>query len=565
MDVDKTVTCVFEKRQYPLSLTIVGSGTVKEEIIKVAGASTNYTSGTTVRLTPQPITGFQFKKWSGDDTSSKSPLDIVVSKPINLTCTFEKMEITTLKIENPLDSLFISNQYKYIVKGVYANGTTIDLSDSVKIISSTSGISVSTNNNLRGVQSGTVILNISYNNLKVADTLKIPTIELVQVDPRLKSTGKGLITVPVVIINYLPTADGIYLDKLRTLQPMVAWDDAHKISFDRAKYKILTDKIIEKNEIEEGTKYHDYSTNKIQQYANIDVVAYINVFDVKYIKVGTRLVDTTTNDNDDKIDNPVSIDWYNIDFNELFSRIGMKNYIENLGAKEVWLTTYPREGGINSFNVAESNMSPGLINSTGKDVSNGGGGISDLPRYNSSYVVYGDNGFRGVDTDLHNRGHQLEAQLTYVEDNYMSEKILWNTGFVPRDSAGLVVQRSRLGNTHYPPNTYNSYGYWDTTTKKSDIMTWKPSGGTFQNITYTDWLNKKYAFESQINMVSASAFATGTVDYSQDAQSKWFIFWWQSIPGYNNNLNDNGKTFPNWWDIFYNWDDAISKQKKLMN
>ena len=34
MDVDKTVIAVFEKREYPLSLTIVGSGTVKEEIIK---------------------------------------------------------------------------------------------------------------------------------------------------------------------------------------------------------------------------------------------------------------------------------------------------------------------------------------------------------------------------------------------------------------------------------------------------------------------------------------------------------------------------------------------------
>jgi hypothetical protein len=61
MDADKTVTCVFEKRQYPLSLTIIGSGVVKEEIIKVASASTNYTSGTTVRLTPQPSDGFQFK------------------------------------------------------------------------------------------------------------------------------------------------------------------------------------------------------------------------------------------------------------------------------------------------------------------------------------------------------------------------------------------------------------------------------------------------------------------------------------------------------------------------
>jgi hypothetical protein len=30
MDADKTITAVFEKREYPLSLTIVGSGTVKE-------------------------------------------------------------------------------------------------------------------------------------------------------------------------------------------------------------------------------------------------------------------------------------------------------------------------------------------------------------------------------------------------------------------------------------------------------------------------------------------------------------------------------------------------------
>mgnify|MGYP000249267595 CR=1 FL=1 len=91
MDADKTVIAVFEKRQYPLSLTIVGSGTVKEEVIKIASAANNYSSGTIVRLTPQPNTGYQFKKWSGDDTTSKSPLDITVTKAINLTCTFEKI------------------------------------------------------------------------------------------------------------------------------------------------------------------------------------------------------------------------------------------------------------------------------------------------------------------------------------------------------------------------------------------------------------------------------------------------------------------------------------------
>ena len=97
MDVDKTVIAIFDKREYPLSLTIVGSGTVKEEIIKIAAASTNYKSGTTVRLTPQPSEGYQFKGWSGDDTTTKSPLDLVISKAINLTCTFEKEEAIIFK------------------------------------------------------------------------------------------------------------------------------------------------------------------------------------------------------------------------------------------------------------------------------------------------------------------------------------------------------------------------------------------------------------------------------------------------------------------------------------
>ncbi len=97
MDIDKTVTAVFEKREYPLSLKIVGSGTVKEEIIKIASASTNYKSGTTVRLTPQPSDGYEFKGWSGDDTTSKLPLDIVISKAINLTCIFDKEEDINFK------------------------------------------------------------------------------------------------------------------------------------------------------------------------------------------------------------------------------------------------------------------------------------------------------------------------------------------------------------------------------------------------------------------------------------------------------------------------------------
>jgi surface protein len=87
MDADKSVTGVFEKRQYPLTLTIEGSGNVKEEIAVVAPQS-QYPSGTTVKLTAQPGANYEFKDWSGDLSSTLNPFSIVVNKSINLKVTF---------------------------------------------------------------------------------------------------------------------------------------------------------------------------------------------------------------------------------------------------------------------------------------------------------------------------------------------------------------------------------------------------------------------------------------------------------------------------------------------
>jgi surface protein len=87
MDIDKSVVGNFEKRQYPLTLTIEGQGTVKEEIAVVAPQS-QYPSGTTVKLTAQPGTNYEFKEWSGDLSSTVNPFSIVVNKSINLKVIF---------------------------------------------------------------------------------------------------------------------------------------------------------------------------------------------------------------------------------------------------------------------------------------------------------------------------------------------------------------------------------------------------------------------------------------------------------------------------------------------
>jgi hypothetical protein len=87
MDADKQVTGVFEKRQYPLTLTIEGNGTVKEEVIAMA-TQAQYPSGTTVRLTAQAGEGYVFKDWSGDQASKENPIQLIIQKPVSLTANF---------------------------------------------------------------------------------------------------------------------------------------------------------------------------------------------------------------------------------------------------------------------------------------------------------------------------------------------------------------------------------------------------------------------------------------------------------------------------------------------
>jgi len=323
MDLDKTITAVFEKRDYPLSLTIVGSGTVKEEIIKIASSATNYKSGTTVRLTPQPSAGFQFKKWSGDDTTSRTPLDLVVSKPINLTCTFEKMAISTLKIENPIDTLIISKKHKYIVKGIYTDGSIIDLSDSVKITASTDGINILTNKNIIGAKSGNTILNLEFNNKIYRDTLFISRIEEIKsIDPYLTTPAKGSkLIVPVVIINYYATNNGIDIDTRR--QPNFSSLDP--ISIEDIKTLTLDNLKLTKFGYEEGSKFRGFNDSTTHPYVGFKIVKYFNFYEIKRGMTA------------DKSTTPV----YEPDFYDIFNAINLENLVNEVGVKEIWFSLRP--------------------------------------------------------------------------------------------------------------------------------------------------------------------------------------------------------------------------------
>ena len=88
MSSNKNITGVFEKRMYPLSLTIEGQGTVTEELIS-SKPTGDYPSGSVVKLTGVPVDGWSFVGWSGDYVGTDNPITITVDKSKSITSEFE--------------------------------------------------------------------------------------------------------------------------------------------------------------------------------------------------------------------------------------------------------------------------------------------------------------------------------------------------------------------------------------------------------------------------------------------------------------------------------------------
>ncbi|MDC1433914.1 hypothetical protein N8147_00005 [Flavobacteriaceae bacterium] len=93
---NQTVTANFEKRKYPLTVSITGSGTVSEEIISAGKSTTEYTSGSTIQLTATPSQGWSFIGWSGSVSSTENPIDLTVNESKTISVTFIPVEEETV-------------------------------------------------------------------------------------------------------------------------------------------------------------------------------------------------------------------------------------------------------------------------------------------------------------------------------------------------------------------------------------------------------------------------------------------------------------------------------------
>ena len=559
IDGPKSITAVFKRKKFDLTVTVEGEGTVTEQVIVQPG---QYDYETQVKLTAVPEEGWEFANWSGDIGSTENPVTVTINTAKNIIATFEKLEIISIEILNPIDSLVISRVHKFQVEGTYSNGNKVDLSDGVELLTAYRAIldydsleppilTALDNNQFTGRKSGLVALDIRFQNLQISTEFAVVPFEYMPIGDDLISSGECQLRVPIVIINYFPTTDGVMHNE--EVGPSGFWN-LNNPTVEQSRRKVHSDLVLTKNLVEYGSRFRDYGSDTIDPYICLEVVKYVNLYEVgPYKKLRPELEAS------------------DLDYKSIFEQLGIEQSVNEDGVKEIWITIFPKSpeyptvlnnnisNDPNTFyNIAETNMSSPVSG----DISNSFRINDDLPIYDNTYVVYGYNAHRGPDTNVHNRGHQVEAQLMWLEQRKsytQGNELFWNkfVGIDPNSNKPI----GRSGMTHFPPNTDVDYDYCNMTLFESDIMNWTPNGGEKTEVNCETWRNINYPFSFN----SYGFYEPQSYEY--DAHSKWLLFWFQSIPGYQNNIpyeKDGVEyTLTNWWDLIYNWDEAVTQGKTL--
>ncbi len=94
---DINVTATFTLRQYPLTLSTEGEGTVSERVIST---KTDYASGAVVELTAKAADHWVFDHWEGDLSGGNNPVQVAISSAKTLKAVFvKKMYDLTIEVQ----------------------------------------------------------------------------------------------------------------------------------------------------------------------------------------------------------------------------------------------------------------------------------------------------------------------------------------------------------------------------------------------------------------------------------------------------------------------------------
>lgn len=383
--------------------------------------------------------------------------------------------------------------------------------------------------------------NVDTVTVSVVPPVLPPVFETVE-PPLAAPAPEAAVVIPVVIMRFLPTADGVTLDD-RSAPDF--WS-LNPVSLDFMRTRTLEYDRRVKFAVEEATRFRGYKRPHAKPYLGYKVVAYITVYEVTPPRFSGRKTK--------------GYDVYYHDFHSIFERFGLENYVNNLGVREIWLWENSVDPDYPSFdpdyNIIEharfnweSNMSSPLM----ADVSNSNRDPSDLPILDHTYIVYGQNMRRSQAEALHNRGHQFEAMLSYaawLQDPNPEYNFFWNT-FVGRIGTDQLIT-GRAGWTHMPPNTTINYNTTSLNLVESDIEDWRPdNGGQKKMVNVDTWASIDYRWP-------------GASEFPQKDETQWYVYWFQNFPGHWGNIpHENGTQVSNWWEFVGDWDKAMTTNLRL--
>ena len=345
--------------------------------------------------------------------------------------------------------------------------------------------------------------------------------------------------VPVLVIRYFATADGVNLDT--SISPGY-WSDDPRTLADLDAHVLAASRRA-KFALEQGSRFRAYDDQAARPSLGYRVVDQVTVYEQ------TPPGKVIGQEGGHPSWEP---DWFAI-----FERLDVRHYVEDLGVREVWVWTGgmglwpsfdPEFDDVQDFRGGwESNMASPL---TG-DISNSNRDDTDLPVYANTYVVYNYNFGRSQAEAVHDHGHQIEAQFAYVNQRQDGNEDLFWTRWRGRDQDGNRVT-GRCGDTHCPPNTNADYDYENTDIVLSDIADWTwDASGSFSPVNVHTWGDLEWPWPD------------GVADFSQRVETQWYMYWMMSMPGHDNGLAYADGQLTNWWEFIGNWDGAVSAGRGL--
>ena len=454
---------------------------------------------------------------------------------------FSTSAVTALRFE--LSSLRLWTGYRWVNNQLLA---TIDQeeggilnSNATWLSSNPAVVSVDTNGALEALAAGTVNITATYSGKAATQQVEVlnaalpPVHETVSAELATPATN-ALFEVPVLIFRFLPTLDGTNID---VAQARDYWSPGDMTLSAMKQQLSLIDRR-QKFMIEEASRYHGYKDPQAKPSLGVRVVDCITVYEQLPPGISRRSLGSGGK-------------LYEVDYQRVFDRFNVAHYVNDLGVKEIWLWAGSVDSDFPSYDPAtcrpeyfsvipESNMSSAL---TG-DISNSYR-YDDLPIYNTTYTVYGQNIRRTQAETMHNRGHQSEALLSYsctMRDG--NSDFFWNT-FCGR-TADEVFAAARAGCTHFPPNGLVDYDYQNAQSVLSDCEDWTPANtGQKRQVNCQNWGSLAYAWPEPGTAVP------------QQVESQYYMYWMQNFPGRGSSIAYGSYGISNWWVFMGDWDNAF--------